>query len=114
MNLMDATYFEGHIIWSSGLQDTDFCRDNGPTSCSHLGAVQLYACSEPLDRFSVKGAARAIDGDLVRFYNGSQQESTERTQLGYRDEAGASLFGALIGYWHYTGGDQYNDLVHVC
>ncbi|KAL8682885.1 MAG: hypothetical protein Q9186_001131 [Xanthomendoza sp. 1 TL-2023] len=76
--------------------------------CSGLFAESLEIVVN--DEASIKTTAGLVLGPLVGFYNGSQQGSTPNAELRFTDDAAASLFGALIDYWHYTGDEQYNRL----
>ncbi|KAL8798055.1 MAG: hypothetical protein Q9182_006993 [Xanthomendoza sp. 2 TL-2023] len=82
------------LIRKTRLRAIDSVHDGGVQSLSgRLGSLQPPT------------TARTVIGPLLGFYNDSQQGSTPSAQLESIDEAGASLFGALIDYWHYTGDD---------
>lgn len=62
------------------------------------------------DRASFVTAAKSAASNAVEYYNNRQAKAEPGKFDGTWWEGGA-FFNFLINYWHWTGDDQYNDLV---
>lgn len=59
---------------------------------------------------SLKSAAKTVAASAVQYYNDRASKLIPGKFDGTWWEGGA-FFTFLINYWHWTGDDQYNDLV---
>lgn len=62
------------------------------------------------DANSLKSAAETAAASAVNYYNNRESKAIPGKFDGTWWEGGA-FFTFLINYWHWTGDDQYNDLV---